>query len=925
MTSSWTMFSRPARVVLGVVLALCAADAAAQSRVEGTVRAADGTPVAGATVRIESSEFKDPLSATSGSDGRYVFEGVKPGVRARIAASKDGRPIAQAFSLISLWVETIDLVERLAPTRPATAEDVFANGSSSGSLAGIVRAADGRPVAAARILVGDTRVFATTDAGGRYRLERLRPGITVPLRVAATGYEEATREVEVPDTTRVSVDFDLTPDTVAAASGAAMSIVEASADGPSVVLRADRIAGIPAVGSRDVFKAVQFLPGVGASSEVNGDIAVRGTTADQTRVSVDGYTLYQWPSTLAMLGAFNGDVLGRGQFAPSMSSAQDGGRLGGVLELEGASSSGGQPGGFVDLSALGVGGFVNVPFGGRGSVVFGGRRNPPSSMYADVLDAYTGSTGTPVRDRAPRYSGGSLATRPESQFHELSGRLEIRPSSNDRITFSAYDGRDDLNASHDLVVPTTTSGLTAVDGTELPADAVVQVSDVRNQESRGLSAAWERLWSSSASTSVTVSRSEYSWLADAARLLTSPSTTKDYSLANRHGGSRARSETNDVLETTVRADARFGAGLAHTLSLGGEVSSYDITAGLRREVVRQATGGGLFSRLEPLVTETAARQVVVGYLQDAWRPSSRILLAPGLRVARYDGTGETFLEPRAILSVQVTPQFRLKGGWSIDHQVVQKVTHEDRWYGDSGYWTLADGDRVPVARAQQVSAGASIEGPGLLFNVEGYYKALDDLVVFAPRLFPGVAPATGATTFHRGTGTARGLEATLQHSADGNTVWASYTMGRVEYEYPTLESGVFAASHDQLHEFKITDTFDLIGGWSVSGAWVVGSGRPYTSAQGVETVWFPTGESVYNVTFGSRNAARLPAYHRLDLSTQRDFTFGRLRSSLGVTVFNVYDRKNVAYYEYDTTGETLTGNEVLLMGRALNVRLRIGF
>jgi hypothetical protein len=46
---------------------------------------------------------------------------------------------------------------------------------------------------------------------------------------------------------------------------------------------------------------------------------------------------------------------------------------------------------------------------------------------------------------------------------------------------------------------------------------------------------------------------------------------------------------------------------------------------------------------------------------------------------------------------------------------------------------------------------------------------------------------------------------------------------------------------------------------------------------------------------------------------------------VGATVFNVYGRKNILLYEYETAGQSLTGNEVTRMGRALNAFVRVGF
>ena len=214
MTCSRQVFRRARALCCAVFVLVVARDAVAQSKIEGAVLSAEGTPVANATVRLELPDQKQPLTTTTNAQGRYAFENVRPGVRVRLTAIADGRALAQSFPLISLWVETIDLQARLMPTVPTTAAEVFASEGPTGTLAGIVRDASGRPVAAARVLVGDTRVFAMTDAGGRYSLSNLRPGVTLPMKVNAPGFQAATRDVEVPAAQRTTADFELTAEDV---------------------------------------------------------------------------------------------------------------------------------------------------------------------------------------------------------------------------------------------------------------------------------------------------------------------------------------------------------------------------------------------------------------------------------------------------------------------------------------------------------------------------------------------------------------------------------------------------------------------------------------------------------------------------------------------------------------------------------------
>lgn len=922
-----------ARVLLWVPLALLlAADVFAQSRVEGVVRATDGTPLPDVTVTIEGPEYrKAPLTATTDAEGRYVFENVKAGTRVRVVATRAGRRIADGHTLVTQWVETFDLNERPASMVPTVAEDVLAADGPAAALRGVVRSAEGQPVPRARVRLGETAVAASTDSAGRFVFGRIRPGIMVPLNVSAEGYEPSTRNVLAPDAGHVEVDFALAASPVAPGLDEGEGADAAENSAPPVPSTSNPLS-LPAVPSpvgTDLFRRLQFLPSVDATIERGDLLAVRGSEPGDTLVAFDGFLLYP---TTHPFGAFTGpnaDVVREAEFSPDGHVATLGGALSSVLRLASATPAQGRTSGAVDLGRLGAGAYVDVSLAARGSIMFGGRVSPPESLYEDALEQFSSADALWVRDRAPRFSGGTLGEAPDVSFRDVNARLEFRPSAKDRLVLSAHDARDGANDARDFRMPARTDDTFGVppEGFVLTADAVVQASDVTEWERRGVSGSWDRQWTPHASTSISFGRSEHTRDAAQAFVLADAARGTDLSFLSGRGGSGALVESDGVVDTLLKGSATLGLGFAHVLTIGGEVRTVDIDHALRGEVANAPASGSTpaGSRLAPLYSQAASGRLSTVFVQDAWRPAGRLTVTPGLRVTTYDLAEETWADPRVTASYQVTPEFRFKGGWGLDHQAVGRVVREDPARGDGAFWTVADGARVPVARANKLSLGGAYEIPGLAFEIEAFYRSLDDLSVFAPRLLPGAAPQASAALFHVGSAEARGLEASLLSRTRVNSLIVSYAGGRAEHTFPTLETSAFVADHDRTHQFKIADTVTFARRWSVGGSWILANGRPYTPASAVEPVWFPSGAAGYRVVFGAKNSARLPEYHRLDLSTQVDFRLGRARTTLGAAVFNAYDRKNTARYHYETAGDSVTAYDVLMMGRAYNVFLRVAF
>lgn len=78
--------------------------------------------------------------------------------------------------------------------------------------------------------------------------------------------------------------------------------------------------------------------------------------------------------------------------------------------------------------------------------------------------------------------------------------------------------------------------------------------------------------------------------------------------------------------------------------------------------------------------------------------------------------------------------------------------------------------------------------------------------------------------------------------------------------------------------------------WEVSARWDYAGGRPYTPLD-------PEASALYNRTIldGTRiNAERLPAYHSLNIRVDRRFNFSSTALVCYASVWNVYDRRNIA-------------------------------
>jgi len=283
-----------------------------------------------------------------------------------------------------------------------------------------------------------------------------------------------------------------------------------------------------------------------------------------------------------------------------------------------------------------------------------------------------------------------------------------------------------------------------------------------------------------------------------------------------------------------------------------------------------------------------------------------------------------YYEPRFSFNFKLTDTIRFKGAWGNYFQFAKRVVREDTMQGNREFWVLSDGDNIPVGSATHYIAGVSYESEEFLIDIEGYYKDLAGLSEFALRFTPLSEDENYNQYFYEGTGVAQGVEFLLQKKFGDYTGWLAYTLGQVEYAFPDLADTPFPALQDQTHEFKLVNSYK-IGNWTFAGTWIYATGKPYTEPEGVESMELPFGRTIDRVLMGDKNGARLPAYHRMDLSATLNFKLWTGDSQLGMTVFNVYDQKNVWYKEFDVIEGEIIESNFNLMGLTFNLFFNIKF
>ena len=266
------------------------------------------------------------------------------------------------------------------------------------------------------------------------------------------------------------------------------------------------------------------------------------------------------------------------------------------------------------------------------------------------------------------------------------------------------------------------------------------------------------------------------------------------------------------------------------------------------------------------------------------------------------GTVESAIEPRASVSFNLQDRWLAKLAFGRFTQGVITVTNEDDILPIFTPWVV-----IPLSLRPEIANHyvAGVEGPvthSLSVSLQTFYKQYLSLITYNRDKVEASDP-----DYINSTGHSFGGEALVRFSSPFIDGYAAYTLSKVVIDQNGFQ---YAPRYDRRHTLNLLAVLHPFNGIDLSLRWEFGSGLPYTKSTGFyEKLTLGSGypnsymwENADPVTvYGAKNAARLPAYHRLDAGVSwRILEFPWLRSTVGANITNVYDQKNIFYFDRGT-------------------------
>lgn len=755
------------------------------------------------------------------------------------------------------------------------------NAWSQGAIVGRILDPEGIPIADVSILLQPDAATQTTPRAtlssteGGFRFGDLAAG-TYTLRASRLGFSVLVRDIDVSADQTTSVELVLAPDALVleGVTGRAVRAESRERDRfenesgiTARVIDSRSLRTLPGLAEADVLRAVSLLPGVISTSDFSSSYNVRGGSADQNLILLDGFTVFNPFHLGGLFSVFNADAVERAELFAGGFGAEFGGRVSSVLNIESRSET---PAGFEatgGVSMLATRLMLRAPMPSAVTSLFGGKEG---SWFISGRRSYFDQVLRPVAD---------------FPYHltDLQTRATITTSAGGILSFTGYFGYDILDLSD--------FGLDD-EGGEMEED----------------------------DDATDVLRLRWNWGNRVAGLHLLQPLGPNWVASGRIGYSRYA----ERLVFSDFGDVRFESGIRQAMArldltrdLGGG-SEMRIGGGLDRlshDNLAEAGGTTFYA-------SDGRGYLGAGYASLHLRPSDRWIVDAGLRwdAWRSDDGDRSVLAPRFSAKRFFGPEngFAVKFAVGRYSQFLHSLRDEELPVSNDT-WVLADRS-VPAVVSDQAQVGVeTFWGRGWSASIEAYARRFDGVTEFNL----SDDPNDPGDDLLAGDGRSHGLDILLRRTEGKLTGWATLSLLRATRSFPDPQ----AAGWDDLPQivtyppiFDRRAKVDLVmqyiadNGFEIGARWNYGSGLPYTRPVAQYLSWrhhplegrtepygfqrIDEGLPMF-VVLGQRNSQRYPAYHRLDLTIRR--TFQREWGSYVpyLQVLNVYNRRNVLFYFYD--------------------------
>lgn len=736
--------------------------------------------------------------------------------------------------------------------------------SQTGMIKGFVYdKKSGEPILFANVSLQKTNYGSTTDDNGYFVINKVPKG-EYSLRVSFMGFEEQFVPVQILAGGMLSLRIELEP------VSTMLQAVEINADRLAARTESQvsvekitprEITQMPSIGgSADLAQYMQVLPGVIFTGDQGGQLYIRGGSAIQNKVLLDGMVIYNPFHSIGLFSVFETDIIRNADIFTGGFGAKYGGALSSIMDISTREGNKKETHGKIGASTFGANIMVEGP------II---KQDPSKEVSLSYLLTAKNSYLSKTSQSIYSYIDGSLPY----DFLDIYGKLTLSGYNGSKINLFGFNFMDKVNqyksiANFDwtnrgfganfLLLPGNTTAL--IEGILAYSDYTINMDETTTNTARS-----SNIGGFNAGLTATNFFGENKLI---------------------YGFEMIGSTTN----TSLTQSDSLTTTSTHNTNYSTEMGAYILFKGIWKK----------------FLYEPSFRINYYGSLSKG-SPEPRLALKYNLtdRI-RLKGAAGTYSQ----IFIDTKPSYDIvnlfTGYLTIDPEMMNIVSN----YRNEEITSY-------LQTSNHYIFGAEFDlTQRISLNAEAYYKTMKGLISLNRyKLFEDDQEHSSAGTspkpeylkkdYSVENGKAYGVDFSAKYDDGRLYVWTVYSLGKVVREDELIE---YAPHYDRRHNINVLLSYQLglSRSWEISLRWNYGSGFPFTPNKGgQELLDFQSGinydyifaNGTLQMLLGDYNSKRLPEYHRLDLSIKKRFEIKHTILELNLSITNLYDRNNLFYQD----------------------------
>ena len=454
------------------------------------------------------------------------------------------------------------------------------------------------------------------------------------LIISYIGYNHKIIELEFPNDDKNDYEIALEPKVLSTKEisifGLPKEFMDRSNNPGQVSFSPRYISTLPNLGEVDIFRSLQFLPGVQLGLGETSELYIRGGSPDQNLVLLDWMPIYQTGHMFGFISGISANAVKDVQVYKGSIPSKYGGRISSVIDISSKTGNINNIRGAIYGNLMSQGILTEIPVSKKGSYIINIRKSNPyngySKLYNAIQDYVTGNDQfNLLNESASKESNQNTYYDILSSYEDVIGKISLLINPMHRFTITHINGFDSVLENREFF------GFNTILGSDS-----VEIKENSHTRNKGLVLNLFSNWNSNYNSHLSIYQNTVDM--NYTSMLRPKSTSDFYSNINE------AQEDNKFSDRSVRFHQEYNGVNKHKISTGFQENFFQ----LRRKVdFKDGSSNNSY-----ITSENAYAHSF--YFEDQWIINNPLRIQCGFRFTYYDLSKKKFYqEPRISIRYRI--------------------------------------------------------------------------------------------------------------------------------------------------------------------------------------------------------------------------------------------------------------------------------